>query len=293
MSSFDLLANLVVDGVVTGCIYAMIAIGFSLMWWVSNVVHLAHGGVLLAAGFTIFVVTGLLGLPLPIGIVCALIAATVSGLALQSFLYNALHARRTDEMGMLTASLGALIVAEYALVIGFGSDGTMLDAGAMRTPLAPTLILVLDGYAIATVATTICVFAALAYFMHRTVAGKRMQAVAQNPSLARVLGIDTRAVSRQAAMLGSALVVPAAAFLLYSTGIRPIEALHIVLVAAIVAIIGGRGSVLGALLAGLLVGVAESATVWYLAAGWRLMITFVVLYLVLLLRPQGLFSGKA
>lgn len=270
----------------------MLAIGFSLTWWVSNVVHLAHGGVLIAAGLALYLFVGVFGIPLPLGILGALGVAALLGFGIDRLIYQPLKNRRTEEMGMLTASLGALIVIEYILVIAFGLDGATLDAGAMRTPIAPKIVLVLDPFAIATVATTVLVFGALLWFMHQTVHGKRMQAVAQNPDLARVLGIDIAGVARQAALISAVLVVPAAGFMLYNTGVRPIEALHIVLVAAIVAIIGGRGSIVGALVAGILVGIAESVTVWYLAAGWRLLVTFVILYAVLLVRPQGLF-GKA
>ncbi|SFU21807.1 branched-chain amino acid ABC transporter permease [Mesorhizobium sp. YR577] len=290
MSSYSLLANLIVDGFVTGCIYAMVAIGFSLTWWVSNVVHLAHGGVLIAAGLALYLFVGVFGVPLPLGVVGALAVAVLLGLGTHRLIYQPLKDRRTEEMGMLTASLGALIVIEYTLVMAFGLDGATLDAGDMRMPLAPKVVLVLDAFAVATVATTALVFIALIWFMHRTVHGKRMQAVAQNSDLAQVLGIDIPGVARQAAVVSAALVVPAAGFMLYSTGVRPIDALHIVLVAAIVAIIGGRGSIVGALVAGILVGIAESATVWYLAAGWRLLVTFVILYAVLLFRPQGLFG---
>ncbi|MDE5444331.1 hypothetical protein GWG65_23350 [Bradyrhizobium sp. CSA207] len=290
MTSYGLLANLIVDGFVSGCIYAMLAIGFSLTWWVSNVVHLAHGGVLVAAGLVLYLFVGIFGVPLPIGIAAALIAAGVLGFGTDRLIYQPLKERRTDEMGMLTASLGALIIIEYSLVIAFGLDGATLDAGAMRTPLAPSVVLVLDPFAIAVVVSTGLVFAALTGFMHFTVYGKRIQAVAQNPDLAGVLGIDIVGVARQTTLIAAFLVVPAASFMLYNTGVRPIEALHIVLVAAIVAIIGGRGSIIGALVAGIVVGVAESATVWYLAAGWRLLITFLILYAVLLYRPHGLFG---
>jgi branched-chain amino acid transport system permease protein len=81
--------------------------------------------------------------------------------------------------------------------------------------------------------------------------------------------------------------------LLFSTGIVPSEALHVVLISAVVAIMGGRGSILGALMAGLVIGVAESATTFYLATGWRQLVTFLFLYGLLLARPQGLFGKPA
>jgi branched-chain amino acid transport system permease protein len=94
-------------------------------------------------------------------------------------------------------------------------------------------------------------------------------------------------------MLSAALVAPAAILLLHSTGVAPTEALHIVLVAAVIAILGGRGSIAGALVGGLLIGLAESVMQWQFAAGWRQVIAFTFLYVLLLVRPQGLFGAKA
>jgi branched-chain amino acid transport system permease protein len=120
-----------------------------------------------------------------------------------------------------------------------------------------------------------------------------MRALASNASLATIIGLDTERARRTAMALGSLMVVPAVSLMLFNTGVSPTDGLHIVLVAATVAIIGGRGSLAGALLGGLLIGLAESLMVWYFPYSWRPVITFVPLYLLLLMRPQGLLGGRA
>ncbi len=292
MTSASLLLNLVVDGFVQGCIYAMLAAGFSLLWWVSGIVHLAHGGVMLAGGFALYVGLSALGLPVILAIAIGAACSVIVGLAVDTIVYQPLLRRHTDEMGLLTASLGVLIVLEYVLTVAFGPEGATLDPEALRSPVFSSFLPVLDRFSALILLTTAIMFGALYLVMSRTGTGRSLRAVADNPELARVIGVDTPSVYRQVAVLAAVLSLPAAAFLLFNTGLAPSEALHIVLVSAVVAIIGGRGSMLGALVAGLAIGVAESATTWQLATGWRQLATFVFLYFLLLVRPQGLF-GKA
>ena len=121
----------------------------------------------------------------------------------------------------------------------------------------------------------------------------RLRAIATNLDLAKGIGIRTSLGTQQVAALAAILTMPSAIFLLFSTGLAPNESLHVVLVAAVTAILGGRGSLSGALIAGLMVGVAESVASWQFATGWRQLITFVVLYVVVLIRPQGLFGKLA
>jgi branched-chain amino acid transport system permease protein len=292
MDNANLLLNLVLEGIATGSIYALVAIGFSLLWWLGDVVHLAHGGILLAAGYAMFYVLSVLGWPIAAAFPAGIALAVVLGVAVDRVIYAPMLARGSSEMALLTASLGVLIVFEYALTLLFGPEGVTLDAGALRTPLTPGLLAV-DRYAVLAVGGTLALFLGVATFMRYSAAGKAMRAVAENRELARVLGMDTRSVQRKATMLAAALVTPAAMLLLYSTGMAPHESLHLVLVAAVIAILGGRGSILGALVGGLLIGLAESVMQWQFAAGWRQLVTFSVLYVLLLARPQGLFGVKA
>lgn len=293
MTSSSLLLNLVVEGFVQGCIYALLAAGFSLLWWVTGIVHLAHGGVTLAGGLLVFLLINAWGIPFAGALAMSACGAVLLGLAINGVIYGPLLRRQTDEMGLLTASLGVLIVIEYVLTLAFGPEGAAIDADKLRHPILSGSLPVLDGFSVVILVTTGVTFWALHLLMTRTQIGRRLRAVASNPELARIIGIQTFAVTRQVAALAALLSFPGAVFLLFSTGVAPSEALHIVLVSAVVAILGGRGSLVGALIAGLLVGIAESATSWQLATGWRQLVTFSILYVVLLVRPQGLFGKPA
>jgi branched-chain amino acid transport system permease protein len=176
------------------------------------------------------------------------------------------------------------------VTIGFGPEGVNLDSGTLRRPISASLPMVIDRFAIAVVSVTIVVFLSLWLLINKSEVGREMRAMASNGQLARILGINGRRVNLYTALLAAALCLPPAAFLLFSSGLVPAEALHIVLVASVVAILGGRGSLLGAFIAGLIIGIVESAMTWHFAAGWRQLVTFLLLYLLLLIRPQGLFG---
>lgn len=291
MDKVTLLLNLVTDGFVTGCLYGLVAVGFSLLWWLADIVHLAHAGVLLVAGYAAFVAMVALGVPAPFAVPVAVAAAIPIGLVIERLVYRPLAARRAGETGVLTASLAVLIILEYALTLAFGPAGVTADSD-LRVPLLQEGGIVLDRFAALVFATTAVVFAALTFLLRRTQIGRSMRAVAENGSLAEVLGIPIRRIHMVGHALAAALVAPAAVFLLFNTGVHPYEALHIALIAAVVAIIGGRGSIAGALLGGVLIGVAESVMLWSFQAGWRQLITFGLLYILLLVRPQGLLGAR-
>jgi branched-chain amino acid transport system permease protein len=290
VSTSSLLLNLLVEGLVQGCIYALMAVGFSLLWWVSGIVHLAHGGVTLAGGLMVFLALDALGAPFALSLMVGGASAIGLGLLINSAIYSPLLARQTDEMGLLTASLGALIVIEYVLTITFGPDGITLDPSSWRRPVLPAHLPAFDRFSVLILSSTAAIFIALHLLMARTEVGRRLRGIASNPELAKIIGLQTSRATQQVTALAAVLSLPASVFLLFSTGLAPNEALHLVLVSAVIAIIGGRGSLLGALVAGVVTGVAESMATWQLSTGWRQLVTFTLLYFVLLLRPQGIFA---
>jgi branched-chain amino acid transport system permease protein len=274
----DLLARLLIEGFRVGSLYGVIAIGFSLIWWVMGVVHIAHGGVLLAAAYAVY----------------ALVAAVVAmalGLVLERLLYRPLQRRGASELTVLTASFGALIVIEQTLSMLFGQDMRIVDADVLRTPAVTVAGLPVDWFTVLTLAGAAVVFALVGLFMARARAGRGLRALAANEELARVVGLDVDRLRAICIAIGSLLILPASLVVLCDTGVVPDLGLHFVLIATVVTIFGGIGSIVAALVGGLVIGLAESLMVWRFAAGWQDVVTFAMLYVVLLVRPQGLFGS--
>jgi branched-chain amino acid transport system permease protein len=293
MEQITLFINLLIDGLGTGCLYALTGIGFSLLWWLADIIHLAHGGVIIVAGYAGYLVISKLGGPLWIALLAAILVAMALGVLIDRLAYQRLARRGSGEMGMLTASLGLLMCLEYAVTVAFGPEGVQAEAGPARIPFFPSSGILLDPYIVAVVICTAVVFSGLTLVMRRTQLGRNMRAVAENPALAHALGIKTLWVTTAASAIAAAAGAPAALVYLYSRGVTPHDAIHIVLMGAIVAIFGGRGSIAGALIAALVIGTAESVMVWFFDAGWREVITFGLLYGILLVRPDGLMGTKS
>lgn len=287
-----LLASILLDGLVTGCLYALVAVGFSLLWWLTGIIHIAHGAVYLVAGYAMFALGVSAGLPFLLAMAGAIVTAVVAGAAVQLVIYRPFQRRAATEDAIITASLGILIIVQYVVVILFGPEGVSVDVG-LRKPLLADGPRVLDRFSVIAILSAVAATIGLHFLLRRTNLGKAMRAAAENDYLAEVLGLPIRRIQIIAHALAAAMVVPAAILFLCDTGVHPPEALHLVLMAAVVAILGGKGSVVGALVGGVAVGIAESGMVFILDAGWRQLITFSLLYVLLLVRPQGLFGTKA
>jgi branched-chain amino acid transport system permease protein len=292
VAGFVLLLNLFFEGIITGLLYALVALGFSLIWRICDVIHIAHGGVLLVAGAAMYV-AGQAGIPLVLAFLVGCIAAAAMGLVIEEVFYRPMRQRGGGEFGMITVSLGVLIVIEYGVVILLGPEDMSISAPSLRIPLIADLPVTFDMFSILVLLVVPGLFLICALLVNFTAMGSAMRALASNAELATVVGMNTEAARRKAIVLGSLTTVPTALLMLVNTGMTPTDGLHIVLIAATVSIIGGRGSLAGALIGGILVGLAESLMVWHFPYGWRQVITFLPLYVLLLLRPQGLLGGRA
>lgn len=288
----ELLGRLLLEGLTTGSRYAIVAMGFSLIWWVTATVHVAHGGVVLVTAYALYFLVKVAHVRFLLAVPAAAVVAVALGLLVEYALYKPLRRKGSGEMTVLTASLGGLIILENVLSIVAGQDIRLLESDFLRETQFSVAGVGVDYYASITLATTAGLFALVIALMAKTRVGKGMRALAANDELARVVGLDVERLKTLCVVVGSALIVPAAALIVYDTGVVPDLGMHTVLVAAVVTIFGGMGSVAAALVGGLVIGLAESLMVWRFTAGWQDVVTFVILYFVLLLRPQGLFGAR-
>lgn len=299
--------QVIMDGLITGAMIGLGAIGVTLTYSILRFANFAHGeflswgayAALAAAGALGSVSGGLLtpigpfsfGWALPLG---ALVAVAVTGglaLLVDWLLFGRLRDRRSTVIILVMASFGAALTLRSLLEFIFTSKpayytkalqiAVKLGGGLRATPdqlltLGVALVLVL----------------AVHLLLTRTATGRAMRAVSENPQLAGVVGIDVRRVIRIVWLLGAGLAAVAGIFAGLLVQIRPQMGLDLLLPLFAAAILGGIGSVPGAMLAGLVVGLAEAAAVPLVGGEWRAAVSFVVLVLVLLLRPQGLF-GRA
>jgi branched-chain amino acid transport system permease protein len=290
-----------VDGLLLGSMTGLGAIGLTLTYSILRFSNFAHGEFVTFGAYATLVIAGLLtqllgsaepigplsfGWPLVVAVLLAMLLTGGLALALDLVLFGRLR-RKGHSIIVVMASFGALRSGlEFVFTsrpVYFSRElqiATRIGWGIRVTPdqivlLGLTAVLVLVMHLV----------------MSRTQTGRAMRAVSQNPNLARVVGIDVGRIIRVTWLLGGALACVAGWMIGLLVQVRPSMGLDMLLPIFAAAILGGIGSVSGAVLGGLIVGVAEAATVGLIGAEWRAAVAFLILIAVLLVRPNGLFGA--
>ena len=286
-----LLAQLLINGLQTGALYALVAAGFSLIFGMTRVFHAAHGATFTIAGFAFYQCYAVLHLdPVLSTLICA-VCAGAFGVALDRWVYAVIQRHEGSFFTVVAASFGAALVVQNVISIVFGRGMVTVS-----TPLSKSLEL-LPGLFVAPiggviVACAIACFAILQVLLTRTSLGIALRALGENPELVRVYGLTPRRLSQYVFLIGSVLVVPAAILTASTSGLNPSMGNHVMLISIAATIVGGVGSLRGAALAGLLLGMAENVCLAIVDPQWSEAVTFVILFLFILFRPGGVY-GRA
>jgi len=284
----DLFLQLLVNGIVNGSHYALLGLGFGLIFGTTGIVHFAYGPVYTLAAYATWALVALLGLPLIAAAGGGIVIAAAIGVASYLLLYKPFVDRQAPTFVVLIASLGLFIVLENTVGIAFGTDKKVVDVSPDIFLLGPVVFTELQLWQIGAL---IIVGGGLAAFLRLTNYGKAVRAMTDNADMARVIGIDTGKVSMLVFALGSAIAAIPAILILMKDGGVPNMGFIAVFVAFLAVVVGGVGSLIGAVIGGFLLGLVENVGMWQIPTEWQSTIAFFVLFLVLLFRPQGLFKG--
>ena len=287
----DLLLQLLATGLVVGSLYALCALGWGLIYGTTLHFHVAHGGVFSLAAYFAYIGQKLLHLPLALAVIGAIAAAAAAGLLIDLMLYQQLERRGALRTSLFIASLGLLILIENVLAIVFTPDPMRLDIGALDTSLVigPVFLTYLH---VLTVALAVVGYVALMWFLKRSRWGQAIRAVSSSPEMARTVGIDLKRVHLLTYAIGSALAAPAGILVAMDVGAEPFRGTRFVLLASVAVIMGGIGSIPGAMLGGLFLGLLENVGIWQLPSEWQSAISFGVFLLFIVLRPRGFFGRR-
>ncbi|MES2843744.1 MAG: branched-chain amino acid ABC transporter permease [Pseudomonadota bacterium] len=287
------------DGLIAGSMIGLGAIGVTLTYSILRFSNFAHGDFMAWGAYAALAVVGVIGGSTPMGplsfgwpllasMVVAMGLTALLALALDWVLFARLRARGQSII-VVMASFGASMALRSLLEFLFTSSPTYFSrAIQIATPIG--LGIRITGDQVALLILTLALVIGMHLFMSRSQRGREMRAYSQNPALARVVGIDVAKVVRATWIISAALACASGVMVGVLVQIRPMMGLDLLLPIFAAAILGGIGSVPGAVLGGLIIGLSEAAAVQFVGAEWRAAVAFVILMAVLLVRPMGLFG---
>ncbi len=282
--------DLIVKGVLTGLVYGLGALGLSVIYGVVRIVNFAHGEMMTAAMYVAVLLFAFAKVDPLLAILPVALLAFVFGYALQRTVINPFVTRPEHTQFMLLVAVAMILVNAQLIIFGPDARNVMVDYQLESFELGTLIVDKARAYA---AATAIAIAAALFAFFRFSLTGKAIRACADNQLGARVVGLDVDRLYAFTFGLGAACVGAAGCLMLLLVDVTPMQGPAYTLLAFIVVIVGGMGSLPGALLAGVVIGVSEALAGFYFTPSAKSMFTFALLVLVLLFRPQGLLGKRA
>ncbi len=287
MSSAVILQQ-IVNGVVTGSIYTLLAMGLSQIYGILGISHFAHGSVVMIGGYVAYTFSRLLGLDLILAALIAIIICTALGMALERFAYRSIISGPSINVFIL--ALGLLFVFENLCQMIWDPDPIAIQAPSNVTlSIGPITI---TSFRLMVIVVNLAIMAGLAIMMKRSRMGRSIRAVAQNRDAAAMVGVNVNTTNLVVFAMGSAMAGLCGVF--YATLLQVVPPLggEIVVKGFAVMILGGLGSIPGVVLGGLCLGLIESLGATFLGATFKDAFGFIILILVLIFKPSGIF-GKS
>lgn len=281
--------QIIINGIIAGSIYALVASGFSLIYSTNKFIHFAHGTSVAVGAYLLFALFSQLHIPFYLACLLTIILSAVLGVLIYRFIYTPLQNKKASNIILLIASIGVLILFENLLQVFFGADVKTINyikitkglsfLGASITPLQIVII-----------AVSLILLVLLYILMKKTKLGRNMRAVSDNKELAGIVGISPIKMAYYSFIIGSVLAGIAGILIGLEQNLVPTMGTNLMIKGFTGSVMGGITSVPASILGSYLLGLAENFGVWHLSSGYKDAIAFVLLFLFLLIKPTGLFG---
>ncbi|MEI6652632.1 MAG: branched-chain amino acid ABC transporter permease [Chlorobiaceae bacterium] len=278
------------SGILTGGVYALAGIGMSLVFGVMNISNFAHGDLMMLGMYLAYFTFTLLHIDPYLSLVLIIPTAFLFGYVLEKLLINRVINHPHQNQILLTIGLG-LIMSNTAL-LAFTSDPKILTTSYSSSAFNLAGGISISVPLLLSFLITCVIIAILYVFLSKSTTGMALRATSQNREAAQLMGINVAKMSAIAFGIGTALAATAGALIAPTYYIHPLAGHSFLLKAFTICVLGGLGSVVGAGVGGVIIGVVESMSSTYLSSDWKDVVVFMIFLAVLLLRPQGLFGKK-
>jgi neutral amino acid transport system permease protein len=280
-----------VNGIVSGSYFALGAIGLTLVYGILKLVNFAQGDMLTFGAYIAFVFDATLDTPLAVALVAGVLATAALGVAQELAMWRPMRAKKAGMLQLLLMSLGLAFVLRYVIQFIWGTEPRSLDADV--TSSISFLGLSIGETELIVVIISFVVLAAVATMLRVTSLGRQMRALADNFDLAETTGIDTGQVVLKTWLLAGGLAGLAGVLVVAATGsLTPNTGFYLLLPLFAAVVLGGIGNAYGALAGGLVIGLTQEWSTLVVESQWKVAVSFLVLIIVLIVRPQGIFGRE-
>ena len=281
-----------VNGISLGSVYAIIALGYTMVYGIAKMLNFAHGDVIMIGGFVVFTTVSGMGLPPVIGILISVAACTVLGVVIERIAYKPL--RGASKLAVLITAIGVSYFLQNVALLIYGANTKSFTSVVTIPPLSLAGgALVISGETMVTIAACIVIMAVLSAFIKYSKSGRAMLAVSEDSGAAQLMGVNVNATIALTFAIGSALAAIAGVLLCSAyPSLTPYTGAMPGIKAFVAAVFGGIGSIPGAFIGGILLGVIEILGKAYISSQLAGAIVFAVLIVVLLVKPTGLLGRQ-
>lgn len=286
----DILPQLIVNSIIAGAIYTMIALGFNLIFSTVKFFDLGYGALMAVGGYAAYYFSKILGLNIVVSIIIGILVAGLFGFLINKFVYEKLRSRKASSMVLLVASLGVLTALQAIIAIFFTSQFQTLSSVLGDTKVYDILGGVITDIQLLILISGIVIMAGLSLVLKKTKLGKAIRAISDDEEVSKIVGINTKKIIGYVFFIGSAIAGFAGVLFGLDTGIEPTMGLSLLLKGVIASIIGGIGNVYGSVLGAFVLGFAENFGIWKISGEWKDAIAFTLLIIFLIFRPQGILK---
>ena len=278
-----------VNGVSLGSIYALIALGYTMVYGIVKLINFAHGDVFMVGAFIGFYSITFLHLNFFLALIISMVFCAIFGVLIERIAYKPL--RNATRIAALITAIGVSLLIEYGVIYFRGAQPEAYPSGLVPIKAIEILGVTISGQSLLILGISLSLMVLLQFIVHKTKIGKAMRAVSHDMDAAKLMGINVNNTISATFAIGSALAGAAGViFGMYYTKIEPLMGIIPGLKAFVAAVLGGIGIIPGAMVGGLLLGVIESLVSALGFSLWRDGVAFVVLILILIFRPSGLFG---
>jgi len=280
-----------VNGIVSGSYIALGAIGLTLVYGILKLVNFAQGDMLTFGAYIAFLFDATLDMPLAVALVAGVLATAALGVAQELAMWRPMRAKKAGMLQLLLMALGLAFVLRYVIQFIWGTDPRSLDADV--TSSISFLGLNIGETELIVVIISFVVLTAVATMLRVTSLGRQMRALADNFDLAETTGIDTGQVVLKTWLLAGGLAGLAGVLVVAATGsLTPNTGFYLLLPLFAAVVLGGIGNAYGALAGGLVIGLTQEWSTLVVESQWKVAVSFLVLIIVLIVRPQGIFGRE-